>query len=107
MYSNAELEAMHGGIPEITQVDKLITMLEATNIPFEVTVLCGRPQVRYPNKEHPVCDAVCHWASYGHQTGLIEIMGLTRNNDSVEGYLNADEVSARIKEHWEETGEKI
>lgn len=28
MYSNAKLEAMHGGIPETTHVDKLITMLE-------------------------------------------------------------------------------
>ena len=98
---------MHGGIPEVTQVDKLTTMLEATNIPFEITENYGRPQVWYPNKEHPVCDAICHWGSYGHQTGLIEIMGLTHNDDSVEGYLNADEVFSRIKEHWEETGEKI
>lgn len=52
-------------------------------------------------KKNPVCDAICHWSSYGHQTGLIEIMGLTHNDDSVEGYLNADEVFTRIKEHWE------
>lgn len=101
MYSNAKLEAMHGGIPEITQVDKLIVMLETTDIPFTVTSNHGRPQVWYPDDEHPVCDAICHWCSYGHQTGLIEIMGLTHNNDSVEGYLNADEVFTRIKEHWE------
>ena len=101
MYSNAELEAMHGGIPEWTQVDELITMLEKTDIPFTVTSNNGRPQVWYPDDKHPVCDAICHWASYGHQTGLIEIMGLTHNNDSVEGYLNADEVFTRIKEHWE------
>lgn len=41
MYSNTELEAMHGGIPEITQVNKLIIMLETTNIPFEVTECHG------------------------------------------------------------------
>lgn len=107
MYLDAKLEAMHGGIPEVTQVDKLIAMLETTDIPFGVTENHGRPQVWYPDKEHPVCDAICNWVSYGHQTGLIEIMGLTHNDDSVEGYLNADEVFARIKEHWEETGEKI
>lgn len=101
MYSNAEFEAIHGGIPETTHVDKLITMLEKTDIPFTVTSSYGRPQVWYPDDKHPVCDAICHWASYGHQTGLIEIMGLTHNNDSVEGYLNANEVFARIKEHWE------
>lgn len=51
MYSNAELEAMHGGIPEITQVDKLIVMLETTDIPFEVTESHGRPHVWYPSKK--------------------------------------------------------
>lgn len=101
MYSNTELEAMYGGIPEITHIDKLITMLETTDIPFEVTERNGRPQVWYPSKEHSICDAICHWGSYGHQTGLIEIMGLTHNDNSVEGYLNADEVFTRIKKHWE------
>ena len=101
MYSNAELEAIHGGVPEITHINKLITMLATTNIPFTVTECHGRPQVWYPNDTDPVCDAICHWGSYGHQTGLIEIMGLTHNDDSVEGYLNADEVFTRIKEHWE------
>lgn len=107
MYSDLRPKQMYGGIPEWTQVDELITMLEKTNIPFEVTSQCGRPQVWYPNQEHPVCDAVCHWGSYGHQTGLIEIMGLTHNDDTVEGYLTAEEVFNRIKEHWEETGDKI
>lgn len=101
MYSNGELEAIYGGIPEITQVDKLIIMLAITGIPFTVTSNHGRPQVWYPNDKHPVCDAICHWGSYGHQTGLIEIMGLTHNDDSVEGYLTAEEVFARIREHWE------
>lgn len=107
MYSDRELEQMYGGIPEWTQVDELITMLEKTNIPFDVTVNTGRPQVWYPSQDWPVCDAICHWGSYGHQTGLIEIMGLTHNNDAVEGYLTAEEVFNRIKTHWEETGEKI
>ena len=107
MYSNADFEAMYGGIPEITHVDKLITMLETTDIPFEVTERHGRPQFWYPNQKRPVCDAICHWGSYGHQDGLIEIMGLTHNDDSVEGYLTAEDVFTRIKEHWEETGEKI
>lgn len=107
MYSDHELEQQYGGIPEWTQIDELITMLEKTNIPFEVTPQRGRPQVWYPNQECPICDAICHWGSYGHQTGLIEIMGLTHNNDTVEGYLNAEEVFSRIKAHWEETGEKI
>lgn len=107
MYSDIELEQMNGGIPRWTQVDELITMLEKTNIPFEVTQNYGRPQVWYPNQEHPVCDAICHWGSYGHQTGLIEIMGLTHNDDTVEGYLSAEEVFNRIKKHWEENGNML
>lgn len=107
MYSNIELEALYGDIPKWTQVDELITMLEKTNIPFDVTQNQGRPQVWYPDQRCSVCDAICHWGSYGHQTGLIEIMGLTHNNDEVEGYLIAEEVFSRIKQHWEETGEKI
>ena len=101
MYSNAELEATHGGIPEWTQVDELITMLEKTDIPFTVTSSHGRPQVWYPDDKHPICDAICHCCCYGDQSVVMEIFGLTLNYDSVEGYLNADEVFARIKEHWE------
>ena len=101
MFSIPELEARHGGVPKITQVDALIDMLAATDIPFEVTTNQGRPQVWYPNCETPVCDAICHWGSYGHQDGLIEIMGLTHNGDMAEGYLTAEEVFNRIKEHWE------
>lgn len=107
MLSNIELETLYGGIPERTQIDELIDMLKPTDIPFEVSIQYGRPQVWYPDRAHPVCDGVCHWGSYGHQNGLIEIMGLTHNGDTVEGYLNAEEVFSRIKEHWEETGDRI
>lgn len=102
MYSNAELEAVHGGIPEITHVDKLIAMLETTNIPFEITENNGRPQVWYPNQAQAVCDAICHWGSYGHEKGLIEIMGLVQGDDTVEGNLTAQEVFNRIQQHYED-----
>jgi hypothetical protein len=47
-----------------------------------------------------ICDAVCHSGSYGHEEGLLEIMGLTHNDDSVEGWLTSEEVFDRIFEDW-------
>ena len=46
-----------------------------------------------------VCDAVCHYGSYGHESGLIETMGWPLCGlvyDDVEGYLTADTVYARL-----------
>lgn len=36
------------------------------------------------------------YMSYGGNLDLLEIMGLTENDEDVEGYLSADEVFARI-----------
>lgn len=41
-------------------------------------------------------DAVCNKYSYGHENGLIEIMGLPQCEDDVIGYLTANEVLALI-----------
>ena len=37
-------------------------------------------------------DAVCHSGSYGHESGLIEVMGLPQCQDEVIGYLTAEDV---------------
>ena len=37
-------------------------------------------------------DAVCHSGSYGHENGLIEVMGLPQCQGDVIGYLTAEEV---------------
>lgn len=37
-------------------------------------------------------DAICHSGSYGHEDGLIEVMGLPQCQDDVIGYLTAEEV---------------
>ena len=44
-------------------------------------------------------DAICHWGSYGFEQGLLEIMGkeLTNDDDSVEGYLTAEEIINRLE----------
>lgn len=46
------------------------------------------------------CDAICHDGSYGREAGLLEIMGVlvdeAKTNDTVEGWLTADEILKRI-----------
>lgn len=37
-------------------------------------------------------DAICHSGSYGHEKGLIEVMGLPQCQDDVIGWLTAEEV---------------
>ena len=81
---------------------KLINLLISAKLPFEVVELYGAPQVCYPSKEKCVCDAVCHSGSYGHEQGLLEIMGLnTDPTDDVEGWLTAEEVFKRISQHYQ------
>ena len=44
-------------------------------------------------------DAVCHSGSYGHEQGLLEIMGnIVRGDDAVEGYLTAEDILERLGE---------
>lgn len=43
-------------------------------------------------------DAICHRGSYGHEKGLIEVMGLPQCNDDVIGYLTAKEVLTMVDE---------
>lgn len=45
-------------------------------------------------------DVICHECSYGGNLGLLEIMGkyVHKTDDTVEGYLTADEILKRIDE---------
>lgn len=46
-------------------------------------------------------DAICHDGSYGHEDGLIEVMGLDDGNtsyDDVIGYLTAEQVLKMVLE---------
>lgn len=85
----------------------LMNRLIAAKIPFEVSEHFDTPHIEYPSKENCVCSVICHAGSFGHEMGLLEIMGLTdggRDGD-VEGYLTADEVFDRINKHYSEKGE--
>lgn len=45
-------------------------------------------------------DAVCNWGSYGHEKGLLEIMGsiVKPGGESVEGWLTAEDIIKRLEE---------
>lgn len=83
------------------EIVKLSKMLDKEGIPHEDMQIFDGLQVNYPNKENCICDAICHSFSCGHEQGLLEIMGLTEDDD-VEGYLTAKEVFKRIKKHYKE-----
>lgn len=82
------------------EMEKLIEMLQLGGVPHEVTLNMGTKQVWYPNKKEPVCDVICHKYSYGYEKGLLEMMGLTDEEDDVEGYLTAQEIYNRIGEYY-------
>lgn len=90
----------------ISEMNKLAHMLAVTCIPYEVVkqTMYGTFKICYPAEVGCICDVVCNPASYGHQDGLLEIMGLLtpdeRKMDSVIGWLDADEVFARISRDW-------
>lgn len=88
----------------LKEIKKLSKMLDKEKIPHEDMPIFDGLQVNYPNKEKCVCDAICHSYSFGHEEGLLEIMGLVDKDyaDDVEGYLTAKEVFDRIKKHWQQ-----
>lgn len=86
---------------EYTEMEELEWLLQEAKIPYRIDYVLGMPSVRYYGLgKELICDAICHSGSYGHEKGLLEIMGLTRNGDSVEGWLTSEEVFDRISEDW-------
>ena len=100
---------------DLTQLDKLEIYLKEHHIPYDridkdevfeetphgkYVVECERHQIIVPPQDQErQWDAICHSGSYGHNEGLLEIMGnIVRVNDSVEGWLTADDVIERIEE---------
>ena len=84
------------------EILKLKDMLMAKKIPFEEYQRNNGLQITYPSKEF-VCSAIEFDGSYGSVYDLIEIMGLVSENeseDSVLGWLSAEEVFRRIESHW-------
>ena len=85
------------------EIERLVKMLEVVSIPFELTddvMGNSNNQIWYPNHDGKICDVICHKYSYGGNDGYLEIMGLTENEDSVEGWLTAEQVFCRIYDDY-------
>lgn len=51
-----------------------------------------------PQADERIGDAVCHFGSYGHQEGLIEVMGYPFDDEEdVVGFLTAEEIIHQIE----------
>lgn len=81
---------------------KLASLLLAKGFQFELSDFDdygGTQVVLFDSCHRRVADAVCHSFSYGHEMGLLEIMGLGVDReavgDNVEGWLTAEEVFNR------------
>lgn len=91
-----------------TEMSKLAAMLGKEGIPFELKpFILGEElsiQIVSPSRKNRKIDAVCHWGSYGGETGLIEIMMELDDeekedeyDDGVRGYLTAEEAFEYFK----------
>ena len=94
------------------EMEKLIKALEALEIPHTVEIdMFDCPQVFYPARRGRIMDAICNDMSYGHDEGLLEIMGLLtpgeEEEDEVIGFLTAEDVLERILRHRREEVERI
>ena len=96
----------------MTEMARLAEKLKQNKIPFEIVYMdkevfsrCGEsvPQIWYPNRKRPICDVICHKFSYGGDLGLLEIMGLTDDDEEVEGYLTSEDVFKKIYAHYKKT----
>lgn len=99
------------------EIFKLKELLEKAKIPFEfadrnplgtAVRWAEKWQIGYPvlppNDEN-ICSVIEGMGTYGQEQDLLEIMGLLsdeeREDDSVKGYLTAEDVFNRIKTHYE------
>ena len=81
------------------EMDKLAAGLTEKGIPFTYKPLFDGVQIRCSD-----WDAACHRFSYGHEKGLLEIMGsiVQPADEDVEGWLTAEEILARLQALEEE-----
>ena len=91
---------------DLTQLNKLEQYLKDNNIPYERIDkddgVMDWHQICVPNHttQEKEWDVICHKGSYGSEEGLLELYGTIGDpnaEDSVEGWLTADDVIARIR----------
>ena len=82
------------------EMSKLAVILVTLGIEFTYKRLFDGCQIIVKNGDYD-WDAICHSGSYGHETGLLEIMGnivdLNKTGgDTVEGFLTANDILKKL-----------
>ena len=98
----------------MSELDILTQYLKDHNIPFErydcskedfeaddeCTFYIDRHQICVPNQQYILWDVICQEWSYGYRDGLLEAYGdIVEVDDTVEGYLTAQDIIERIEKH--------
>lgn len=98
----------------MSELDILTQYLKDHNIPFErydcskedfeindeYTFYIDRHQICVPNQQYILWDVICQEGSYGYRDGLLEAFGdIVEVDDTVEGYLTAQDIIERIEKH--------
>lgn len=82
------------------EISKLAQYLAVMEVPFDAHPLFDGYQI-VVNIPTMKWDVICHSWSYGHEVGLLEIMGSIvdkeNTDDAVEGWLTAEEIAMRVK----------
>jgi hypothetical protein len=81
------------------EISRLAQYLTVMGVPFTAKPLYDGYQIIVnDNNGDYEWDAICHSGSYGHEKGLLEIMGSIVNSpyDEVEGWLTAEEIVDRV-----------
>ena len=78
-----------------TEMMELAIGLRDRGIGFKTTSFFDGIQIVVGNGDW---DAICHSGSYGHENGLIEVMGLPQCKGDVIGWLTAEEVLKMVDE---------
>ena len=84
---------------KLREIGRLAEMLTGMDIPHVTLPRRDGLQILYPGPGDWICSVICFSGSAGYEKGLLEIMGLTHNGESVEGYLTAEDVFKRIFEY--------
>ena len=94
------------------EIEKLANMLKCAGIPFErdddprsMPPYYKMRRIKYPSKADEVCSVIEGYGSYGYNADKLEIRGLLKpgEGNDVVGWLTAEDVFARIKEHYHGT----
>lgn len=96
---------------DFSEIYKLDKLLKVFNIPHELTktrnLSFKRVQIWYPSQQNPRSDAIVIYKAvdgkpWSFGAPLLEIMGLTNNDDEVQGSLTAEEVLKIWISDWNE-----